>query len=361
MLYDDALASVSRVTGASMPALSFSRISRGHVAALFGAVVAIGRVLYRSWWAVAMLAALLTLRHRITQTGANSLEAYFQPRMLAFALGAWAIAAYLRGPGAAALGALSRRVCTAPDHAHLVRRLDRRRRCSCPSVHGGCPLAALCALGSCRRSVGCHARTAARTSRTAWIRCGLRRWQARTTSFLPTGTPRSGSSTSATFSSRRASTTCGAAAGSPLRARPGCSPAQHARGAVSRGVAADGRGRGACAATSDVARVLDARLSCGPLPGVAAGRGATVAGNPPRGRRCARRGGRGRGLFVWRSEHAGSPVARVGFPQDNWTDAMKWISRTPADTSRAGRSRAMPGSTARVSGSLESETSISKR
>ena len=46
-----------------------------------------------------MLAALLTLRHRITQTGANSLEAYFQPRMLAFALGAWAIAAFLRGRG----------------------------------------------------------------------------------------------------------------------------------------------------------------------------------------------------------------------------------------------------------------------
>ena len=52
---------------------------------------------------VAMLAALMTLRHRITQTGANSLEAYFQPRMLAFALGAWAIAAYLRGKGTAAL------------------------------------------------------------------------------------------------------------------------------------------------------------------------------------------------------------------------------------------------------------------
>ena len=47
----------------------------------------------------------------------------------------------------------------------------------------------------------------------------------------------------------------------------------------------------------------------------------------------------GRGVYVWRVEHAGNPVARVGFPQDNWTDAMKWISRTPDRYARAGRSR----------------------
>ena len=40
----------------------------------------------------------------------------------------------------------------------------------------------------------------------------------------------------------------------------------------------------------------------------------------------------GRGVFVWGAEHAGSPVARIGFPQDNWTDVMQWISRTPPDT-----------------------------
>jgi len=40
----------------------------------------------------------------------------------------------------------------------------------------------------------------------------------------------------------------------------------------------------------------------------------------------------GRGFFVWTSEHAGSPIAQIGFPQDNWTDAMEWISRTPADS-----------------------------
>jgi len=39
-----------------------------------------------------------------------------------------------------------------------------------------------------------------------------------------------------------------------------------------------------------------------------------------------------RGVFVWGSEHAGSPIAQIGFPQDNWTDVMRWISRTPPDT-----------------------------
>ena len=35
---------------------------------------------------------------------------------------------------------------------------------------------------------------------------------------------------------------------------------------------------------------------------------------------------------MWGAEHAGNPIARIGFPQDNWTDAMQWISQTPADT-----------------------------
>ena len=102
MLYDDAIAVFVRATGVSVQAVFFAGYLAGLVL-LFGAIVAIGRVFYRTWLGVAMLAALLTLRHRITQTGANSLESYFQPRMLAFALGAWAIAAYLRGRSAAAL------------------------------------------------------------------------------------------------------------------------------------------------------------------------------------------------------------------------------------------------------------------
>ena len=39
-----------------------------------------------------------------------------------------------------------------------------------------------------------------------------------------------------------------------------------------------------------------------------------------------------RGLYVWRVEHAGDPIVRIGLARDNWTDAMSWISRRPADT-----------------------------
>jgi hypothetical protein len=102
LLYDDAAAAIVRATGISLPVLFFLTYL-AELLLLFGAIVAIGRVMYRSWWAIAALAALMTLRHRITQTGANSLEGYFHPRMLAFAVGAWAIAAYLRGKNAAAL------------------------------------------------------------------------------------------------------------------------------------------------------------------------------------------------------------------------------------------------------------------
>jgi len=102
MTFDKVTAAVVKTSGISLPVLSFLLYLLS-LALLFGAAVAIGRTLYRSWWTVALLAALLTLRHRITQTGANSLEAYFQPRMLAFALGLWAVAAYLRGRGALAL------------------------------------------------------------------------------------------------------------------------------------------------------------------------------------------------------------------------------------------------------------------
>jgi hypothetical protein len=40
----------------------------------------------------------------------------------------------------------------------------------------------------------------------------------------------------------------------------------------------------------------------------------------------------GRGVFVWAAEHKGNRVVQIGFPQDNWTDAMKWIAHTPSDT-----------------------------
>jgi len=113
MLYDDVIAAFVRATGVSVQAVFFAGYLAG-LALLFGAFVAAGRVIYKTWLGVAMLAALLTLRHRITQTGANSLESYFQPRMLAFALGAWAVAAYLRGRLAGSLALAAAAIAIPP-------------------------------------------------------------------------------------------------------------------------------------------------------------------------------------------------------------------------------------------------------
>lgn len=63
---------------------------------LLGAGVAYARGLAYSWWAVAAVGLLLTFRHRIAKTGANSLEGYMHPRQLAFGLGIAALACVVR-------------------------------------------------------------------------------------------------------------------------------------------------------------------------------------------------------------------------------------------------------------------------
>ena len=50
-----------------------------------------------------VLLAALTLKHRVGLTGANTLEGYAHPRMLAFAIGVTSVTYVLRGRPAAAL------------------------------------------------------------------------------------------------------------------------------------------------------------------------------------------------------------------------------------------------------------------
>lgn len=95
-LADEVIASIVRVTGASVPAVFFVLYAIALVLFSAGAW-SIGEHLYeRTWTTVALLAAL-TLRHAIARSGTNTLEGYFQPRLLAYGLGAAAIAAFLRG------------------------------------------------------------------------------------------------------------------------------------------------------------------------------------------------------------------------------------------------------------------------
>jgi hypothetical protein len=89
-------ASVARVTGVGLPAL-FLLAYAATMAGLFASAVALARRLGFSWWATAAFVTLMTLRHRIAKTGANSLEGYMHPRMLAFACGVAACAAVATG------------------------------------------------------------------------------------------------------------------------------------------------------------------------------------------------------------------------------------------------------------------------
>lgn len=96
LFFDDWFAPLVSALGVSLPvAFLVSHVIT--LLILYGALVGLGVALYRSWWTVGGLLALMTVRHRIPDTGANSVEGYFHPRMLAFAVGLAASALYLHG------------------------------------------------------------------------------------------------------------------------------------------------------------------------------------------------------------------------------------------------------------------------
>jgi hypothetical protein len=94
ILVDDALAAVVKTTGVSLQWL-FAVLYGLTLVLLLFALIRIGRSLYRSEWTVIALTAAMTMRHSIAKTGANTLEGYFHPRVLVFALGLLGVAAFL--------------------------------------------------------------------------------------------------------------------------------------------------------------------------------------------------------------------------------------------------------------------------
>jgi hypothetical protein len=92
---DELLASALRILPVSLPGL-FATLYVVGLVTLFAAGVFVARGFGASWLAVAAAMALFTLRHRIAKTGANSLEGYMHPRMIAFALGLLAFGFLLR-------------------------------------------------------------------------------------------------------------------------------------------------------------------------------------------------------------------------------------------------------------------------
>ena len=330
MLYDDAIAAFVRASGVSVQAVFFAAYLAG-LALLFGAIVAIGRVFYRTWLGVAMLAALLTLRHRITQTGANSLESYFQPRMLAFALGAWAIAAYLGGRIAAALALVTVAFAIHPTTAMwfaiwigvAVFVSQRGWRM---------PLAALAAMAVV---------LAAWAVTLGPLRGHLDRMDPLWASAMAGKDYIFPSDWNASFWLVNLGYLAVAFAVYALRRKRGV--------AVRReiGLLAGGAALVAVFLVSwplmraGVALALQLQTSrvFWMLDFLAAIYLAWLFAEAPRSITVRRAAVAiavvavvGRGVFVWGTEHAGSPIAQIGFPQDNWTDAMQWIAHTPADT-----------------------------
>ena len=330
MLYDDAIAAFVRASGVTVPCVFLAGYLAG-MALLFGAVAAIGRAMYQTWLGVAMLGALMTLRHRITQTGANSLESYFQPRMIAFALGAWAIAAYLRGRIVPALALVAVAFAIHPTTAMwfaiwigaALFTTERPWRV---------PLGVLAALSLV---------LAAWAVTLGPLRGRLERMDPLWASALAGKDYIFPAELNASFWLVNLSYLVVATAVYLLRRRRGVAMPREigllAGGAalvalflVSWPLMAAGIALALQLQTSRVFWMLDL---------LAAIYLAWLFAESPRSLNMRRfalalaiAAAASRGVFVWSSEHAGNPIVRVGLPQDNWTDAMQWISRTPSDT-----------------------------
>lgn len=99
-----ALSAITNASGSRNQPVVFLAIYGLTLAVLAASAVALARGIGAGWWATGAYLLLLTLRHRIAKTGANSLEGYMHPRMLAFAIGLGALAALTRSRWGLAAG-----------------------------------------------------------------------------------------------------------------------------------------------------------------------------------------------------------------------------------------------------------------
>jgi hypothetical protein len=105
-LVDETVGGLARITGVSLPVM-FAAMYVGSLVLLALAIWSIASHFFRTAWGGVALLAAMTLRHSIARTGTNTLEGYFHPRQLAFALGALSIAMVLRRRYVVAVAALA--------------------------------------------------------------------------------------------------------------------------------------------------------------------------------------------------------------------------------------------------------------
>ena len=95
ILWDGVVAGITAATGLPLPWVFFLLYGAGLVA-LYTGVVLLARAARLGTPGTIALLAMMTLRHRIAKTGVNTLEGYLHPRMIAFAFGVLATAAFVR-------------------------------------------------------------------------------------------------------------------------------------------------------------------------------------------------------------------------------------------------------------------------
>ena len=95
-LVDETLAAIVTITGMSLPA-AFALLYLVGLVILAAGAWSVASFFSTSRWTVVAFLAAMTLRHAIARSGTNTLEGYFHPRTLAFALGSVAVGAFLRG------------------------------------------------------------------------------------------------------------------------------------------------------------------------------------------------------------------------------------------------------------------------
>lgn len=93
---DEVLAAVVRIAQVPVPT-AFALLYVVSLLVFTAGAWTIGSHLYRHAWTAVALIAALSLRHAIARSGTNTLEGYFHPRLLAYGLGAVAVAAFLKG------------------------------------------------------------------------------------------------------------------------------------------------------------------------------------------------------------------------------------------------------------------------
>jgi hypothetical protein len=103
-VFDEVLARAMAVIPASLEAWCFA-LYVATLVLLYAGLIRLGGAYLRSGWALAAFVAAATIRHRIARTSANTLEGYFHPRQLAFAIGVIGVAETMRGRPWTALGA----------------------------------------------------------------------------------------------------------------------------------------------------------------------------------------------------------------------------------------------------------------